>query len=201
MIRRILFAIDVAVLTTVVYALTAADCWPPTAAAHLALVRAGVVTGAVGSYYPVWGWCVARFGLNAVTLSALAGGCAAGLLMWNVARIKGVRGGLVSAAIFAFAPTVWRAGTQVDSSLFDLSFLLLALAFAGGKRWKLKMPIALLAAGTYRAGLTGTFTEETERALHRFCARQGLPWRERLDGFLWNRLLQAAKKAPDNADA
>ena len=148
MIRRILLAIDVAVLTTAAYALTAADCWPPTAAAHLALVRAGVVTGAVGPYYPVWGWCVAQFGLNAVTLSALAGGCAAGLLMWNVARIKGVRGGLVSAAIFAFAPTVWRAGTQVDSSLFDLSFLLLALAFAGGKRWKLKMPIALLAAGT-----------------------------------------------------
>ena len=79
MIRRIVLALGVAIATTVVYALTAADSWPTTAAAHLALVRAGAVTGDVGPYYPVWGWCVAWFGLNAGTLSVLAGGCAEGL--------------------------------------------------------------------------------------------------------------------------
>ena len=50
MIRRLMLALDVAVAATVVYALTAADCWPTTAAAHLALVRAGVVVADVGSY-------------------------------------------------------------------------------------------------------------------------------------------------------
>ena len=147
MIRRLMLALDVVLATTVVYALTAADCWPTTAAAHLALVRAGAVTGGVGPYYPVWGRCVAWFGLNVGPLSELAGGCAAGLVAWNVARIRGIWGGVVSAAIFAFSPPVWRAATQVDPSLFDLSLVLLALAFAGGRHWRGKLPAAIAVSG------------------------------------------------------
>ena len=147
MMRRLMVALDVALAATVVYALTAADCWPTTAAAHLALVRAGVVVADVGSYYPVWGRCVAWFGLNAGTLSALAGGCAAGLVAWNVARIRGVWGGVVAAALFAFSPPVWRAATQVDPSLFDLSLVLLALVFAGGRHWRWNLPVAIAVWG------------------------------------------------------
>ena len=146
MTRRLLMAADAAIAATVAYALTLADGWPFSAETHLALARAGLTTADL-SPHPLWGRAVAAFGLNAGTISVLAGGLAVGLLAWNVSRLKGWAAGLVAAMAFAFAPTVWRASTHVGAAPFDMALLLLALTFAGGRKRWLRLPLALATGG------------------------------------------------------
>ena len=144
--RRLLVAADAAIVATVVYAMTLSGGWPFSSDAHLALAWAGLTTGDL-SPHPLWGRAVSAFGLNAGTVSVLAGGLSVGLLAWNVSRVKGIAAGLIAAILFAFSPTAWRVSTHVGSASFDLMLALLALTSVGGKRWRLSLPFALAAGG------------------------------------------------------